>query len=163
PPQPSPVPAPGATAGPSDPWQTLRSFAEPEPPSAPTRPRGSVDPTLVSVPRGAAGPPTPRGLRPPAVAGGAAPARVAGALVGAPRSPPAPTRPGGSVDPALVSVPRGAAGPPPRGGLRPAVVGGVAALALVAGALGGVVADRFLGQGTPGPYPSALPPASVEP
>ena len=36
-------------------------------------------------------------------------------------------------------------------------------LALVAGALGGVAADRLLGQDSPGPYTSALPPASVEP
>lgn len=110
--QPSPVPAPSSgpagAPGPADPWQTLRSFGEPEPPSAPTRPGGSVDPTLVGVPRGAAGSPSGRGL-------------------------------------------------------RPAVVAGVAVLALVAGALGGVAADRFLGQDSPGPYTSALPPASVEP
>ncbi|MFB8227761.1 S1C family serine protease [Cellulosimicrobium sp. NPDC055967] len=108
PPQPSPVPAPAGVPGPADPWQTLRSFGEPEPPSAPTRPGGSVDPTLVGVPRGAAGPSSGRGL-------------------------------------------------------RPAVVAGVAALALVAGAVGGVAADRLLGQDSPGSYTSALPPASVEP
>ncbi|UKJ64257.1 trypsin-like peptidase domain-containing protein [Cellulosimicrobium cellulans] len=111
-PQPSPAPAPAAgpagAPGPADPWQTLRSFGEPEPPSAPTRPGGSVDPTLVGVPRGAAGAPSGRGL-------------------------------------------------------RPAVVAGVAVLALVAGALGGVAADRLLGQDSPGSSTSALPPASVEP
>ncbi|MBN0040322.1 trypsin-like peptidase domain-containing protein [Cellulosimicrobium cellulans] len=107
-PPPVPGPGPGARTAPADPWATLRSFGEPEAPTAPTRPGGSVDPTLVGVPRGVGG-------------------------------------------------------PTPRRGLRPALVAGVAALALVAGAVGGVAADRLLGDDSPGPSSSALPPASVEP
>ncbi|QJW37311.1 S1C family serine protease [Cellulosimicrobium protaetiae] len=109
---PAPSPAPGGSAGtspgPADPWETLRAFGQPEGPSAPTRPGGSVDPTLVGVPR----------------------------------------------DPSR---------PEPRRGLRPAAVAGVAVLALVAGALGGVAADRLLGPAPAGSYTSSLPPASVEP
>ncbi|MFD6030760.1 trypsin-like peptidase domain-containing protein [Cellulosimicrobium funkei] len=77
--------------------------------------------------------------------------------------PEAPTRPGGSVDPTLVGVPRGAVGAAPRRGLRPAAVAGVAVLALVAGAVGGVAADRLADPQSSGSSVSALPPASVEP
>ncbi|MGN0110382.1 MAG: S1C family serine protease, partial [Cellulosimicrobium funkei] len=77
--------------------------------------------------------------------------------------PEAPTRPGGSVDPTLVGVPRGAVGTAPRRGLRPAAVAGVAVLALVAGAVGGVAADRLADPQPSGSSVSALPPASVEP
>ncbi|MGO1338768.1 MAG: S1C family serine protease, partial [Cellulosimicrobium funkei] len=54
-------------------------------------------------------------------------------------------------------------GPAPRRGLRPAAVAGVAVLALVAGAVGGVAADRLADPQPSGSSVSALPPASVEP
>ncbi len=105
PPPAVPAPAEPSTAAPTDPWERLSAFGQPE----------------------------------------------------------APTRPGGSVDPTLVGVPRGPVGTAPRRGLRPAAVAGVAVLALVAGAVGGVAADRLADPQPSGSSVSALPPASVEP
>jgi len=76
--------------------------------------------------------------------------------------PTAPTRPGGSVDPTLVAAPARAPRSPRRG-MRPAALAGVLVLALAAGALGGVTADRLLDDGPSGTFTSTLPPASVEP
>ncbi|NMF30330.1 hypothetical protein HF845_18255, partial [Cellulosimicrobium aquatile] len=61
PPPAVPAPAEPSTAAPTDPWERLSAFGQPE---APTRPGGSVDPTLVGVPRGPAGTAPRRGLRP---------------------------------------------------------------------------------------------------
>jgi len=47
--------------------------------------------------------------------------------------------------------------------MRPAALAGVLVLALAAGALGGVTADRLLDDGPSGTFTSTLPPASVEP
>lgn len=134
----------------------------PVPPSAPTGPGPVPPPPGAAPPSGTGTPPSVPGRGPGTAPAPADPWATLRSF-GEPEPPTAPTRPGGSVDPTLVAVPRGAAGATSRRGLRPALVAGVAALALVAGALGGVAADRLLGEDSPGPYTSALPPASVEP
>ncbi|MBD8078108.1 S1C family serine protease [Cellulosimicrobium arenosum] len=74
-----------------------------------------------------------------------------------PATPPAPPR---SVDPTLVAAPPR---PGARRGLRPGAVAGLAVLALGAGLVGGVAADRLVGPSTSTVASSTLPPATVEP
>jgi len=75
------------------------------------------------------------------------------------RGPSVPVPPvGPSVDPALVAPP---AVPERRRGLRPGAVAGLVALALAAGALGGVAADRLVDD-RPSGQAAGLPAASVD-
>jgi putative serine protease PepD len=168
----------GATRNPFAPPSAYRSVP-PVPPSAPVPPPPGAQapappaPVVPSAPpeRAAAGPgsaapvpspsgatyPTPRPAPPTAVP---APASDPWATLRAFGEPEAPTRPGGSVDPTLVTAP---VPPSPRRGVRPVALAGIVVLALAAGALGGVAADRLGDQGTTGTFTSTLPPASVEP
>ncbi|MBD5787038.1 trypsin-like peptidase domain-containing protein [Cellulosimicrobium terreum] len=82
---------------------------------------------------------------------------VLGSVGSHPSQPQAPRQ---SVDPALVAPPYR---PAPRRGVRPGVVAGLAVLALGAGALGGVAADRVLDTSTGSTTASGLPPAVVQP